>query len=356
MLGERGRIAFRDEHVAADDAVVLLIDRLEISALDSAAPATRNPLTLSAGLGSYGRIELGGHISALDPLIDTQLKGSVLALPLPLISSYAETLVGYELQSGQFDHEFDVAIENQQINATNEIKLRKTKIAKAQGVKAQAPLPIPLDLALNMLRDNKDNIKLSVPLKGALDDPKVGVDQIVSTALRKALTAGSTTYLKLALQPYGAIWMGAEMGLKLAGKMRLDPMPFDPMQPQMAESQLDYAAKLATLMTERPKLELTIRGAAGEADYAAYREALIAEAEANNAAATPSAAETQMPSPAFEFPLEEHTQFLRSIAKKRAAALKQELVANHGISDQRIYVGKATAESSEKLSGVKMEL
>ena len=167
-----------------------------------------------------------------------------------------------------------------------------------------------------------------------------------------ALQAGSATFLKLALQPYGAIWMGAELGLKLAGQMRLDPMPFPALQAELGVAQQDYAGKLALILDQRPGLQLQLCGEAGRDDFAALMLS-VAAANGEQAPQTPAGSGEQS-APAT--PDTEQQRELTTLADARARGLKHWLVKEKGIDASRLYLCKARADPEGKISGVKMSL
>ncbi len=176
IQGRDGLVHFETAAMQAGHSVPIKVHELSLQALDNSHAEQSSPFLFDAGLGDYGSIRLEGMLSALDPLTSTQLKGEITSLPLPLLSPYSESLIGYELSSGQMDHQFDVIIQEQQLDAKNDIQLRQIKVTSVDTEPTQ-PLPIPLDLGLNMLRDSKDNISLKIPLSGDLNDPSVGVDK-----------------------------------------------------------------------------------------------------------------------------------------------------------------------------------
>lgn len=307
----------------------LAVEQLSLSSLDSLKPEQVSTIALKSGVGDYSRIDFSGEFSPLSEQASLDVKGRIDALSLPLVSAYIEPLLGYELSAGQFDHDFDIQIKEETLTASNSIDLRGLKVTKLSDVTPTAPVGIPLDTGLNMLRDKQGNIHLDVPLKGRLDDPEIGLNQVISKALTKALTSSSTTMLKLALQPYGAIWMGAEMGLKMATQVRLDPMLFPPLSGELDGEGEDYAGKLGVLLTERPAMHLTLCGVSGAGDQAALAQMNPTEAEKTD---------------------------LTDLAKARSDALKSFLVNKKQVDPSRLLVCKPSVDPEGKVSGIKLEL
>lgn len=322
----------------------LAVEELQVGVLDSVQPESPAVLNLKARVGEFGRIDIAGQISALAPESNTVLKGSIQSLALPEMSPYSEYLLGYELVAGQFDHDFEFSIKDAHITASNDLTLRKTRVKKLKDVQPAAPLPMPLNMALDVLRDKQDRIVLSVPLEGRLDDPEVGLDQVISRALGKALRGGSTAFLKLVLQPYGAIWTGVEFGMKQAGKVRLDPMAFPPGSPELGHSQLEYAAKLGELLSDRPRIELQLCGEAGSDDYGTLQPQKASPGDGTETSGTQP---TTAP--------EQRRQMLE-LAELRAGALKRWLITEKNIAPERLYPCKPVADLNSKVSGIRLSL
>jgi hypothetical protein len=331
-----GEAVFRDSEIHFADqqfphplVVTLRIDELSLGTVDSRQPASATTLKLKSGIGEFSSIDVSGSLTPLAETIDLDLKGEIQGLELHLLSPYIEQLLGYELTTGQFDHSFDFKIAEEVLSADNKITLHGLKVKHLPDSQPSAPLGMPLEMGLNMLRDGDGKIELDVPLEGHLDDPDIGLNQIISTALTKALTSGSSTLLKLILQPYGAIWMAAELGLEMLGKVQLDPMVFTPLGASLEAEQLDYSNKLGDLLLQRPGISLTLCGVAGAADHAA-----LAELSAKQAAEVDLAA----------------------LANSRAVAVKSHLVDTRQVEPNRLLVCKAQVLAEGDISGVVPEI
>lgn len=340
-----GRVQFINEQLETPSRLDLNLAQLKADSLDSRNPGSASELLLRATVGEYGTVTVDGRFAPLSEQLNLNLIGKIDAIQLPLVSPYVEYFLGYELTAGQYDHRFDIKIENEQLISSNELKLRQLKVNKLQDADPASPLDVPLDFALNLLRDGAGEIELKVPVEGKLNDPEIGLEKIISRALSKALTAGSTTFLKLALQPYGAIWAGAEMGLKLATRMQLDPMPFEPGTIELSKEQQGYATKLAELMTERPGLQLTLCGVAGMADLAWIKTDIDSKAISE-----------QQPLPAPEDSKPVIEKRMLELATARQDALKRHLVDQHRLEAKRLYLCKPRVDAKSELSGVQLGL
>ncbi len=348
------KINFNSYHYPSPLSAELLINELLATHVGNAQPRQPGTLKLDGEIGKYGQVNVSGNYSSLLDPPDLQLSGTMDAIELPMISPYMEHLLGYELVSGQYDEAFDVQLKDKHVEVKNDITLRNLQVKRAEGVKPVTELPVSLDFALNLLRDSDGTIELDLPIEGDLDDPEVNVDSIVGKAIGKALATGSTSLLKLALQPYGAILMTAEMGMKLANQIVLDPMVFAPASSDLSTEQTDYADKLATLIKGKPELELTLCGRANDAD----RLALIAEAQqtqAETATTEERDRETETaPESAGQITIPEEQ--LLALATSRQDNLKKYLVENHQVANKQLFECKPEYDPDSKFAGIVLGL
>ncbi|ARN73563.1 DUF748 domain-containing protein [Oceanicoccus sagamiensis] len=268
-----GKIVFTDHRFAVPVREVINIKKFSVLDHDSANPEVPFKLDFEGSLGEFSTLLLTGEATIYSEEIALDFKGEFDAIPLPVVSPYTEAYLGYHLTRGQYDHTFELTIDHKDILLDNQLFLRQLKLKPVDPDKAQPmdkQLDVPLGFALNMLRDSNDNIELDVPIKGRMDQPDINIDDVVNDALAKALRTGATSYLTLALQPYGAVLMAADYVGGQLSTIKLDPIDYADGAGEMTQEQQAYVDKIGNLMLERPKLKLTICGTAGDSD----REAL----------------------------------------------------------------------------------
>lgn len=262
-------IAFQDQRFKKPYNNELHIDQLLVSQLDQARPEQLSPLHLQARLGEFSTINFTGNVAPFAPELAVTLAGEINSVPLPEISPYAEAYLGYQLMTGHYDHKINLSVANNALEMKNNLKLRRLVLKstdKKSAEKMTEGLDVPLPLALSMLRDRNDVIDLDMPLKGDLDDFNVGVGDILNTALVNALQHGSMSYLQLALQPYGAAIMAADLLVDQVGKIRFEPVLFVPGSLDLEPQAIPYIEKLQAMLAERQGLSLSLCGRSSEAD------------------------------------------------------------------------------------------
>lgn len=330
---EQSLVAFQDQRFKKPYNNQLHIDNFLLGQLDQEKPKQASPLQLDARLGEFSTINVNGELSPFTSPLSVALVGDILSLPLPEISPYAEAYLGYQLMTGHYDHHLDLSLANNSLDMKNKLKLRRLELKpvnKNSAEKMSEGLGVPLPLALNMLRDRKGVIDLSVPLKGGIDTFNIGIDDIIKTALIKALQTGSMSYLQLALQPYGAAILAADLLVDQVTTIRFDPVLFQPGSVDLALQAIPYVEKLQGMLREREGLSLSLCGRASMADQ------LQLNPDANDE---------------MEEQLEEQ---LLDLATRRANTLKRQFV-EAGIQGERLYVCKS-AYDDNAVTGVVLSM
>ncbi|MEW6996819.1 DUF748 domain-containing protein [Colwelliaceae bacterium BS250] len=245
-------------------STVVSLDKIMLSNLQPENPDSMSKFEIEARLGEFSTVQVTGEgqLFAEQPLIIAQ--GELDAISLSEISPYIEPFVGYQFTSGQFDHDFKLSLKNNVIDMSNDLLIRKLKIKDIDGNEQVTTLPLPM--AIEMLEDGDGNIDLDIPVKGDLNNADVGLNSIIQKSFSQALQKGSVSFLKYALQPYGAIVMAAEYAVDSASHIEFEPMIFDTNSAVIDIKQQPYADKLAELLTSKDDLTITFCGVSNEQD------------------------------------------------------------------------------------------
>ncbi|HAM46745.1 MAG TPA: hypothetical protein DCO73_03300, partial [Alphaproteobacteria bacterium] len=258
----------------------------------------------------------------------------VRTLELPVISPYTQRYLGYALTRGRLDAKVDATVAAGQLTADSQLKLSKLKMEVADQDKAapmQAQIDLPINTALSLLRDSDDIIALSLPVSGPLDNPQIGIGQVINKALGKALKATVATTLT-ALFPVTGVLVVAN----LAGtpKLKFNPVTFDPGQDALPDAQTAYLDEVAALLKARPAVELTFCGRVTEAD----REALAGE----------DAEKGEKPKPAGDEKAAEPSvadAALLALGDRRVNRVKRYLVDAHSLEPARMFECKSAIDT-----------
>lgn len=333
-LDGKSRLRFEDHAVSPMVSVAAENLSLQLGVLDMATPDAQTPFTLAMDFRDFGAVTASGSVApfAATPEGDAVLQ--VRTLELPVISPYTQRYLGYALTRGRLDAKVDATVAAGQLTADSQLKLSKLKMEVADQDKAapmQAQIDLPINTALSLLRDSDDIIALSLPVSGPLDNPQIGIGQVINKALGKALKATVATTLT-ALFPVTGVLVVAN----LAGtpKLKFNPVTFDPGQDALPDAQTAYLDEVAALLKARPAVELTFCGRVTEAD----REALAGQ----------DAEKGEKPKPAGDEKAAEPSvadAALLALGDRRVNRVKRYLVDAHSLEPARMFECKSAIDT-----------
>jgi hypothetical protein len=349
VLQGKNRAQFTDMSVKPAFQMALDVKQFRLSNIDSSRPGQASPFSLEGSTGRHAELRAEGEITLFQSDPSGQLKGQLKGVELVPLSSYTIPAIGYHLESGELDADIDLALEKGNLNGNNHLIIRRLDVSQAdeaQAEKLKQQIAMPLDSALGMLQDKNQTIDLNLPISGKLSDPNVELGDVINTALGNALKKGAMTYLTTALFPYGTMVALLKMAGEEAAAVQLAPVEFEPAAALLDDKDRDYLGKVAQVLQERPKIAIKLCGAATETDRQGLLEAMARQAKAektekadNEKPEEGTAEETAVP----EVPESE----LLALAKKRAEAIEDYLVKQHGVSASRAAVCRPALDPDE---------
>ncbi|HXH65043.1 MAG TPA: DUF748 domain-containing protein [Mariprofundaceae bacterium] len=321
------RIAFTDDAVYPPFQGTLEVASLQLAPL---ALGGKQPSTVDGAfkIGDRGELTVKGGMTLdrADPAAELTI--ALKRLSMPMLSGYLAKGFGNTIGTGQMDLDSRLRIHNHAVDAKNRLVIRSLTLkATAQPGKASQSIGMPLDMALSMLRDDRGDIALDVPVTGRLDDPNVNIDDAINQALATAIKSGAMSYASLLLQPYGSILPALSLAsgvLGYASRPRLTPIAFAPRTATLSDEAKAYIGKIALLLKQKP-FRLQACGVASRAEI---------EAEA----------------PGGQSVDETKNKRLLSLATARSSAVTKELAAA-GISPDRIFECQPQIDTKANAAG-----
>ncbi len=342
VLQGENRVQFSDLSVKPAFQMALDVKRFSLGNIDSGRPGQASPFSLEGSTGRHAELRAEGEITLFQSDPSGQLKGQLKGVEMVPLSSYTIPAIGYHLESGELDADIDLVLEKGNLNGNNHLIIRRLDVSQAdeaQAAKLKQQIAMPLDSALGMLQDKNQTIDLNLPISGKLSDPNVELGDVINTALGNALKKGAMTYLTTALFPYGTMVALLKMAGEEAAAVQLAPIEFEPAAALLDDTDRDYLGKVAQVLQERPKIAIKLCGAATETDRQGLFEAMAKQAKAEKADNEKPEEGTAEEGTAEEAAIPEVPESeLLALAKKRAEAIEDYLVKQHGVSASRAAV------------------
>ena len=323
---------FVDESVKPVFRTTLDFEQLKLEHIDSRQPEQPTSLVLDGKIGKHTRLALQGELRPFRQPPGLNLKGSIDAMDLPQLSSYTRGGLGLLLNSGTLDAKLNMQTKAEQLDGKATLELHQLQLKSVPGENTlQSKIPVPLDTALDTLRDKNNTIELEIPVAGNVNDPEFNVNDAISQALAKGVQKGALSYLTLALQPYGALITAAKYAGEAATRVRLNPVEFEPGQSALDDSDREYLGKVDQVLKDRPKIAIKLCGVAAAQDRLFLEQQLQQQHKQQQQNAKPPA----QTAAAAETPAVDETQ-LSEIAEQRAAAVKDFLIEKHRVPANRL--------------------
>lgn len=220
------------------------------------------PMQLALTMGSFGTVQteaLLGIYHGKKYYPEGSIKLNARQLDMVDFNGYLIKAIGYQVERGSLDVDANIRIHKAEISGEVKLMLRNSKFTPADEKiikKVSKQLAMPVDMALDLLRDKNGNVVLTIPLSGSLDDPDFGVRDVLRQLTNKALKTTALYLIKQSIQPYGTLLSVASYAGDYLFAIRLDALHYSPQQSDISSEQQKHLSKIAQLMTEKKSIEV----------------------------------------------------------------------------------------------------
>jgi hypothetical protein len=375
VIIDNGSADFADNTVQPSFATG--IERLQGSVTNlSSANDSRAKVKLNGSVDNYAPVWITGEANFLAADTFSDIAMNFRNMELTTFNPYSGKFAGYSIAKGKLNTDLRYQIQNRKLDAQHHIVIDQLEFGAATDSKDAVPLPIKL--AVSLLKDRHGVIDLNLPVSGSLDDPQFKVGPIIWKAFTGLLT-------KIVTAPFSAL------GALFGGGEELAHVDFAPGSASLNAVETDKLTKLSRAMVERPQLKLNIPlTVVSDADAAALNDAAFTQALNTvlpNAAAT--SAKQQLAAlttlyknkvgKAPDFPSSSkdadvtasHISYLESqlkplfaitpsdrdaLTRARADAVQTALLVNPELTAERIYLTTRSNKVESPNGVVRMEL
>jgi hypothetical protein len=353
-ISDQGVFRFEDRGVSPPFKSRVTISEASLTGLDSGKPEQPSTVNLVGKIDEYADVSVQGKVTPFTQRLGLDLAAKIDDFDLPGLSPYVVRLIGYKVKSGHLDTDIELQSLQGDLKGKCKFTISNAEVAPADAEimeQFERQLKVPLPTALAVLKDSENKIKLDVPITGDITDPKFSFTDAFNQALVKGMTKAAVSYLKYIFQPYGTMMTVVELGI-MAGKkitaVRLDPVFFDPGSDTISDNAVPYLERVAELMKTRPQIRIKVCGLATEGDKGNQKETSGKKEPEQTTAVekSPDAPEVETYPEQLQ-PLTVDEQ-LGKLAQQRAAGIKEYLVKNHGIEDDRLLVCLPEYDAREK--------
>lgn len=252
-----GTVSFVDRHLSSIFSTTLYELGGRVSGLSS-AEEMRADVDLRGQLENHSPLTIRGEINPLGRHLFADLTLSFKDIDLTSLSPYSGTYLGYVIDRGKLYLDLNYHIEDQIVIAENRLMI--DQFTFGESVESDQATSLPVAFAIALLKDNRGEIHLDIPVSGDLSDPNFSVGGVIFTVLKNLV-------IKAATSPFSLL------SSMLGGDEDFTEITFASGLTKVDEAQLIKFTKLAGMLASRPGLILEISGFADkEKDPEGYQQ------------------------------------------------------------------------------------
>ncbi len=261
IVGESG-FSFTDTSLTTKFSTELKLETAQIKDINLNKPEQPFTYLLKGAFDKYAPFTAEGSCAPLAAELSVKNKSRLRNYPLQKLSPYVVDAIGTYFESGQLDITSEMEISGDNIDVLPNLvfkDLSAKTVDENLAEKLDNALPVPLDMALSMLKDSSGNIDLDVPISGKLSDINIDFTDIIVTAMGKAVAVSVAPYLAYTvLGPTGAlVFLGTQLGTAMLST-DLPTISFQPGQKELTEAQLKTLGTVGKAIKEDPKNQYSI--------------------------------------------------------------------------------------------------
>jgi hypothetical protein len=337
---------------------------------------------LDGKVDKYAPVDINGEVNLLSAAKYTDIAMSFRNIELTSFNPYSGKFAGYNISKGKLSTELKYKVADRKLDAAHHIVLDNLEFGAKTDSKDAAP--IPLKLAVALLKDRNGVIDVNLPVSGTLDDPQFRLGPIIWKAILGLLT-------KIVTAPFAAL------GALFGGGEELAFVDFPAGSAVLPPEQAEKLNKLTKALIERPQLKLSVPLTvvtaqdsdamahaaliallppdAGEppADDAAKRKRIAAmekvyktvakaapeyppEAKAGKDASAQLDVQLEFLGHGLLEKLQPDTAALAVLAQQRSRAVQDALLASSELNAERVFITGERTEGKSQGGNVRMEM
>jgi hypothetical protein len=206
---------------------------------------SRAKLALDGKVDSYAPVKLGGELNFLSKQVYADIILSMQNINMSSFTPYSGTYIGRTIDKGKLNLGVNYFIENGQLRASNDLFLDQFELGETVPSKQATSLPVGLGVSL--LKNNRGEINIDLPIKGDLNDPEFRYAKLVWAALGNVIVKAAASPFKLLA---GLVGSKEDLGqiVFAAGVVEVDA------------ANKEKLASLEQALLMRPELSLEIQG------------------------------------------------------------------------------------------------
>ncbi len=260
---QNGRVDFSDRFVKPNYSATVTQLGGSVKGLSS-APDTLAELDLRGNYASNAPVQVTARFNPLTEKKFLDLQAKVSDIDLVDFSPYSGKFAGYNITKGKLSMDAAYKLQDRQLTAQNRLLIDQLTF----GDKVESPdaTQLPVLLAIALLKNNRGQIDIQLPIAGSLDDPQFSVGGLIFKVI-------GNLFVKAVTSPF------ALLGSLFGDSQELSQLGFAPGRASLDEAAVQKLQTLSKAMREREGLTLEITASSdSSADPEGLKRALLERA------------------------------------------------------------------------------
>ncbi|WP_213538485.1 DUF748 domain-containing protein [Nitrosospira sp. NRS527] len=241
-----GNVNFHDQFIKPNYRAKLTGLTGRVGPLDPKKPGE---IDIRGAVDKTAPLKIVGKVNTLGSELFLDIMASAKGIDMPTFSPYSGKYIGYAIEKGKLSVDIHYHVEKGELTAENNVFLDQLTL----GEKVESPdaLSIPVSLALALLKNQRGEIDVHLPISGSINDPEFSIGGLIIKVFINLITKAATAPFAM----LGSLFGGEE----------LSEIDFSPGYAQVtpeAEKRLELLSKA---LIDRPALKLEITGRADPA-------------------------------------------------------------------------------------------
>jgi Domain of Unknown Function (DUF748) len=269
------RLDFRE--VRVEDAFIRFLDRttepafsqdlsrLELTVTDLGnRPGRRARLALQSVVGGDAALDIRGELGPLGAPVFVELVGELRSFKLPSVDPYSTAAIGWVIKRGELQYKVRFKLDGDQLTAENDVVVGRLQVAPASGAdEVKRRIGLPLGLIVALVKDQRGDIRASIPVTGSITDPAFHLRDAIWAAVKNVLVNIVTAPFKA----IGRLFSGGET----VEEPKVDPVTFAAGSSVLSPAIEDHLLRVADFLRQSPFVNLAMTAVPSPADLEALR-------------------------------------------------------------------------------------
>jgi hypothetical protein len=241
---DNGRVLFTDE--STDPNYAEEISKLFVRLDRVAKPGPPAHIKLQGVVKHGSALNIDGTLGLFGPSRYVQLQGELHDFAVPTTNPYVNQYLDWVARTGSLTTKVSYRIDGEHLNAVNQLVIDDLQVVRAgSDDEVERRIGMPLNLLVNLIKNARGEIRLTIPVSGRLDEPTFSLKDAIWSGVKNAVL----NVLRAPFRLIGRLITGRDD--TIAG-LDIDPMRFEPGSVVPSAGMDEHVNRLTEFLREAP--------------------------------------------------------------------------------------------------------